>query len=102
MHRSLARDDTRLHSASISSQPLAMTPPRLGAHVIDGARTEFRVWAPYRDRVELHIVAAREQSIAMMKTADGYHEAVVECGEGTRYFFNVGGVDRPDPASRLQ
>jgi maltooligosyltrehalose trehalohydrolase len=60
------------------------------------------VWAPNRDRVELHIVAPREQRIAMTRTGDGYHEAVVECGEGTRYFFNVGGSDRPDPASRLQ
>src|ERR1043166_5538866 len=76
-----------------------MTP--LGARVV-GDRTEFRVWAPYRDRVELHIVAPRERRIAMTRNEDGYHEAVVECGEGTRYFFNVDGTDRPDPASRLQ
>src|ERR1043166_7549115 len=74
----------------------------LGAHVIEATRTEFRVWAPYRERVELHIVAPREQRIAIERNADGYHEAVVECGEGTRYFFNVEGTDRPDPASRLQ
>ena len=76
-----------------------MTP--LGARVA-GERTEFRVWAPYRDRVELHIVAPYEQRIAMTRNADGYHEAIVDCGEGTRYFFNVDGTDRPDPASRLQ
>ncbi|HEV8435956.1 MAG TPA: alpha-amylase family glycosyl hydrolase, partial [Thermoanaerobaculia bacterium] len=70
--------------------------------MIDATRTEFRVWAPYRDRVELHIVAPQEQRIAMTRNGDGYHEAVVECGEGTRYFFNVEGTDRPDPASRLQ
>ena len=74
----------------------------LGAHVIDASHTEFRVWAPYRDRVELHIVAPHEQRIAMTRNADGYHEAVVDCAEGTRYFFNVEGTDRPDPASRLQ
>lgn len=76
-----------------------MTP--LGARIV-GDRTEFRVWAPYRDRVELHIVAPREERIAMERDAEGYHVAVVECGEGTRYFFNVEGTDRPDPASRLQ
>jgi maltooligosyltrehalose trehalohydrolase len=73
----------------------------LGARVV-GDRTEFSVWAPYRERVELHIVAPSEQRIAMTKNGDGYHEAVVECGEGTRYFFNVDGTDRPDPASRMQ
>src|SRR5947209_5858812 len=76
-----------------------MTP--LGARVA-GERTEFRVWAPYRDRVELHIVAPYEQRVAMARNGDGYHEAIVDCGEGTRYFFNVDGTDRPDPASRLQ
>jgi maltooligosyltrehalose trehalohydrolase len=50
----------------------------------------------------LHIVAPREQRIAMAKSGDGYHEAIVECGEETRYFFNIEGTDRPDPASRLQ
>jgi maltooligosyltrehalose trehalohydrolase len=38
----------------------------------------------------------------MQKTPDGYHEVVVECGEGTRYFFEVNGTRRPDPASRHQ
>lgn len=79
-----------------------MTAPRLGAHVIDGTKCEFRVWAPYRDHVELHIVAPHEQRTPMAKTADGYFEAVVEGAEGTRYFFSVGEVDRPDPSSRLQ
>jgi maltooligosyltrehalose trehalohydrolase len=74
----------------------------LGAHLIDATHTEFRVWAPYRERLELHIVAPRELRIAMAKNGDGYHEAVVDWGEGTRYFFNVDGTDRPDPASRLQ
>ena len=89
----------------------------LGAHVIgsqwgagapagEGAgapqRTEFRVWAPFHERIELHIVAPIEQRIAMTKRADGYHDAVVECGEGTKYSYVVNHVDRPDPASRMQ
>ncbi|HKO56908.1 MAG TPA: alpha-amylase family glycosyl hydrolase, partial [Thermoanaerobaculia bacterium] len=75
--------------------------PLLGARLLDAKRTEFRVWAPHRERVELHIVAPREQRVAMTKR-DGYHEAVVESGEGTRYFFTLDGTDRPDPASRYQ
>ena len=73
----------------------------LGAQLLDANRCEFRVWAPYRDRVELHIVAPEER-IVMTKREHGYHDAVIQCGEGTRYFFNVDGVDRPDPASRMQ
>jgi len=38
----------------------------------------------------------------MAKDARGYHSASVDCGEGMRYFYVVNGVDRPDPASRLQ
>src|SRR4051812_1859623 len=75
---------------------------RLGAHLIDPQRTEFRVWAPFHDSVELHIVAPHEQRIAMTQREDGYHDAVVDCGESTRYFYKVNGADRPDPASRFQ
>jgi maltooligosyltrehalose trehalohydrolase len=80
-----------------------MTPlPPLGAHLIPPGRCEFRVWSPHRERVELHIVAPREQRIAMTNNAGGYHEAVVDAAEGARYFFTLDGTDRPDPASRLQ
>jgi maltooligosyltrehalose trehalohydrolase len=74
----------------------------LGARLIDANRCEFRVWSPHREAVELHIVAPLEQRIAMTRCDSGYHEAVVECGEGTRYFYTIDGSDRPDPASRLQ
>jgi maltooligosyltrehalose trehalohydrolase len=61
------------------------------------------VWAPHRDAVDLHVVAPRERTIALTKTVDGYHQAVVDdCPSGARYFFVIGGVDRPDPASRFQ
>ena len=78
--------------------------PRLGATLLDHDRCEFRVWAPTRERVEVHIVAPRERRVAMTKTADGHHEAVVDdCPEGTRYLFALdGGNERPDPASRFQ
>ena len=75
---------------------------KLGALLLDRNRTQFRVWAPERDSVELHIVAPRDERIAMQKTETGYHEATVECGEGTRYFYVIGENDRPDPASRFQ
>lgn len=75
----------------------------LGARVLEGSRCEFRVWAPKHRQVELHIVAPREQRVAMSKDVSGYHSVVVEeCGEGTRYFYVIDGEDRPDPVSRYQ
>ncbi|HYO77271.1 MAG TPA: malto-oligosyltrehalose trehalohydrolase [Thermoanaerobaculia bacterium] len=76
---------------------------RLGARLIAQNRCEFRVWAPEHERVELHIVAPQDRRVAMQKTETGYHEATVDCGEGTRYMYVLdGGSERPDPASRLQ
>jgi maltooligosyltrehalose trehalohydrolase len=76
--------------------------PPLGARLVAAGRTEFRIWAPRRERVELHLVAPEERRIAMTRRGDGYHEAVADAGEGARYFFALDGTDRPDPASRLQ
>ena len=76
---------------------------RLGARLVDSNRTEFRVWAPELERVELHLVAPEERRVPMQKTSTGYHEAAVDCGEGTRYLYVLaGGDERPDPASRFQ
>ena len=75
----------------------------LGANLLTPNRCEFRVWAPHREAIELHITAPRERRVALTKTASGYHEATIDdCPEGTRYFYVIDGADRPDPASRLQ
>jgi maltooligosyltrehalose trehalohydrolase len=76
--------------------------PPLGATLVGPGRCEFRVWAPFAEGVELHVVAPAERRVAMAKGGWGYHEVTVDCGEGTRYFYVVNGTDRPDPASRLQ
>src|SRR4051812_17505565 len=98
----------------LASQPHDTIPPAadervlsspnlpLGANLIEADRCEFRVWAPEIDNVELHIVAPDERRIALTKNARGYHEATIDAGAGTRYFFSIDGNDRPDPASRLQ
>jgi maltooligosyltrehalose trehalohydrolase len=83
------------------------TPPvtrvALGARLTDPSRCEFRVWAPYRQHVELHIVAPAERRVPMAKTAAGYHEAAIDdCAAGAHYFFSVEEEDHPDPASRFQ
>ncbi|HEY8130651.1 MAG TPA: malto-oligosyltrehalose trehalohydrolase, partial [Thermoanaerobaculia bacterium] len=71
----------------------------LGATLIAPDRCEFRVWSPYRDRVELRIDS---HLFPMKKSADGYHEATIEARPGTHYSYVLDGVARPDPASRYQ
>ena len=84
--------------------PLSVSPARaLGATLGDGDRCEFAVWAPHHDALDLHVVAPMERRIAMQRDDLGYFSAVVDdAPAGTRYFFTVNGVDRPDPASRCQ
>src|ERR1700682_633750 len=63
----------------------------------------FRVWAPAREHVDVHIVAPAERRVPLAKTDLGYHEAVVDdVPPGAQYLFDLGGFARPDPASRLQ
>ena len=77
---------------------------RLGATLREDGSCGFRVWAPERERVTLHITAPDDRVVPMQKAATGYHEAVVAgCAEGTRYFYKLDdGDERPDPASRFQ
>ena len=76
----------------------------LGARLLGANRCEFRVWAPERSRVELHITAPQDRRVPLKKNDAGYHEAIVDdCAEGTRYLYVLdGGDERPDPASRHQ
>jgi maltooligosyltrehalose trehalohydrolase len=80
----------------------AGTHTSLGARLVAPNRCQFRVWSPQREQIELHIVAPKDRRVPMRKNASGYHEATVDTGAGTRYFFTVEGNDRPDPASRYQ
>ena len=74
----------------------------LGAIVQPEGRTLFRVWAPRCEQIEVHLIA-RDERIPLSAAPDGYHQAIVDCGEGARYMFVLNGQrERPDPASRLQ
>jgi maltooligosyltrehalose trehalohydrolase len=89
--------------AGQQGHPAAPVGIELGARVLDGNRCEFRVWAPKHDRVELHLLAPRDERVAMTKDVTGYHSVIVDdCAEGTRYLYVVNGQERPDPASRYQ
>jgi maltooligosyltrehalose trehalohydrolase len=90
-------------AAGQQQHPPAPIGINLGATLLDADRCEFRVWAPQRERVELHLVAPRERRVPLKKDRGGYYSAVVDdCAEGTRYFYTLDGQDRPDPASRHQ
>jgi maltooligosyltrehalose trehalohydrolase len=76
-----------------------MLKKHLGARLLTNGRCEFRAWAPQRENVGVRIGS---HTFPMQKTADGYHEATLNARAGTRYFYILDDVARPDPASRFQ
>lgn len=81
-----------------------MAASRLGAVPLGPDRCEFIVWAPLRDRVQLHLVSPRDRLVPMERSERGYHRAIVEgVAPGARYLYRLGeSLERPDPASRSQ
>ena len=76
----------------------------LGAAWLPDGSLHFRVWAPGRQRVDLHQQEPVDILIPMEATGDGYFEAVIDEPVGEiRYTYSLDGeTDRPDPASRYQ
>ncbi|NQW22669.1 MAG: malto-oligosyltrehalose trehalohydrolase [SAR202 cluster bacterium] len=76
----------------------------LGATFQENGRCLFRVWAPFAELVEVHIVGDNERLEAAVRDDWGYHQ--IELGEvapGALYFYSLdGGRDLPDPASKSQ
>src|SRR5688500_15314292 len=90
-----------------SPRPSRATPhlqPSIGPWYLGQGRCRFRVWAPFAQTVEVHILTPRERFVPMLQRARGYHEAVVEGVEpGTLYRYRLDGSrERPDPASPSQ
>jgi maltooligosyltrehalose trehalohydrolase len=79
-----------------------LTEGTLGAAVLPEGGVQFRVWAPFAERVE---VVADGRRVPMTPEDRGYH-AVVDpnARPGSRYGFRLGDQERvlPDPASRHQ
>lgn len=75
-----------------------------GARLDEAQRTHFRVWAPERKRIEIHVTAPEDRMIPLQPAGDGYYEAhVAGLAAGTRYLVRLDGKqERPDPASRSQ
>jgi len=86
------------------SDPHHSRPRGLGATRLPDGRWQFVVWAPYRERVELHLLDGQPEFQLMEKDSLGYHSVVVRnVAAGARYFYRLDGAqERPDPASRFQ
>src|ERR1041385_6297417 len=69
-----------------------------------GGRCRFRVWAPYADRVELHIVSPEDRFFDMERRERGYHQVGMDSVHpGTRYRYRLNGQrELSDPASTFQ
>jgi maltooligosyltrehalose trehalohydrolase len=60
----------------------------------------FRVWAPEKKEMILHIVAPFDKEIPMLKDEWGYFTTEADVPENTRYFFKPDGENNfPDPQS---
>ena len=70
---------------------------------VDDALT-FRVWAPEKKEMVLHIVAPYQQQFPMTKNEWGYFAVTIPSSEtNLRYYFKPDGVkDFPDPGSHYQ
>jgi maltooligosyltrehalose trehalohydrolase len=77
-------------------------PPAYGASLLDANRTRFRLWAPTAQTVEV-VLDEGARTLPMRRQADGWFEAEIDCGAGTRYMYRIdNGLQVPDPASRAQ
>ena len=76
----------------------------LGAVVLPGGRTLFRVWAPLVETLEVEITQPESRTYPLVRDARGYHEALIEGIEaGARYYLRFPDGQRlPDPAARYQ
>lgn len=74
----------------------------LGA-ILQKSHCKFSVWAPQATSARVKIVAPQEKIINLQREEFGYWTAEAEnIPEGTRYFYELDELSRPDPASVSQ
>ena len=76
----------------------------LGATYLGDGRCQFLVWAPFAQKVEVHIMTPQERVLPLDKDAQGYHHALVKDVEpASLYLYRLDGQKEcPDPVSRFQ
>ena len=77
---------------------------RIGSWHTAGRGTEFCVWAPARQQVEVVVESLPQRPVALARDAHGYWTGVVpEAQPESFYRYRLDGkTDRPDPASHCQ
>ncbi|WP_072621542.1 malto-oligosyltrehalose trehalohydrolase [Spirulina major] len=77
---------------------------RVGSWYIGENRCEFRVWAPGREAVAVHLVAPHDRIIPLAPESGGYWSAIApDTPPGSRYLYQLDGdLERPDPAAHAQ
>jgi len=78
--------------------------PRLGATRQAGGDVQFAVWAPFHERIALHLFDPDDRVVEMRRHDHGEHVAVVDdVPDGARYRYRLAdGRELADPASRHQ
>ncbi|MGH9451121.1 MAG: malto-oligosyltrehalose trehalohydrolase [Terriglobia bacterium] len=76
----------------------------LGATYLGNGRSEFLVWAPKSQSVEVQVIEPCPQRVPMRSEGRGYFKAVLDdaAPESLYRYVLDGGKERPDPASRSQ
>ncbi|MFC1929485.1 malto-oligosyltrehalose trehalohydrolase [Chloroflexota bacterium] len=76
----------------------------IGANYLGDDKTDFQVWAPFRERIEVHVMTPLKQTLPMEKDERGYFSTIAEdMPAGSCYFYRLDGKSEyPDPASRFQ
>jgi maltooligosyltrehalose trehalohydrolase len=77
---------------------------KLGAAYLGDGRCRFCVWAPFANRIDVHIVHPGERLLQLEKHERGYFQSTVDGVQpGSRYLYRLDGTkERPDPASFFQ
>ena len=77
---------------------------KIGCRYRRSGASEFSLWAPLREKVELLFPGDPGRAVAMKPDGRGYwHGRVEGLTAGARYLFRLDGeVERPDPASHFQ
>ncbi|MBW4329273.1 malto-oligosyltrehalose trehalohydrolase [Stakelama sp. CBK3Z-3] len=73
---------------------------RWGTQPLSDGLTRFRLWVP--DREEVTLLREGEAPAAMTRDANGWFSVDADAPAGTRYRFDLGDIQVPDPASRAQ
>ncbi len=76
----------------------------IGPYYTASDRVDFKVWAPFRERVDLHLTGSDDRIIPMEKDTIGYWQVQLKSSrKDIRYFFRLDDeLERPDPASHFQ